>query len=140
MTTQTPNSNTASAATGTPVTPRDIARAIILDRQPRLSDGTSYADLVSFILGTFDCDSIGFDEVFDYGCALQSRDLQVIYAFRGLATLQSAYTNTLWTYGWLTDEERDALITHFELMVTHIDWHIGYVRAGIPTPPLNIIN
>lgn len=140
MTTQTPNSTTAGATTGKAVTPKDIARAIILDRTPRHDDQMSYAERVAYVLATFDCDTIDFEEVFDYGIAVNSFDLQIICAFRQLAILQSAYANTLWVYNWLTDDERTAITSYLGLMIQHIDWHFIHVQEGVETPPLHIIN
>lgn len=122
-----------------PITPKDIQRSIILSREPH-SDGMAHCERVAYILSAFRCQTIDLDEEFDYGVALGCRDDVTVCAFRELVILQSCYYESLWVYQWIDDEEREARRLHFALMLTHLDHHLAHLVAGLPTPPLYIIN
>jgi hypothetical protein len=125
-----------NAATLTVATPADITRTILFDDIVR-PDGYTNRQRAAFVLATFGCETLDFDDVFDFESAYALDDANLVAAHLNLAILQAFYVELLYYYQYLSDGEWEELRTYFVETTQRLGGHLQLLLAGIP--PQNVV-
>lgn len=114
-----------------------ITEELTFDKRPTGPDGCSNVDRIAFISQVFQTNVIDLSLAYDFTAITQYDDPMEIEAAKHLALLKLDYFNRMYDNFLLTFEQHAEYVAPLILAVQRINWHLQFVRAGLPTPPFS---
>jgi hypothetical protein len=113
----------------------EITEALAHDHRPMGPDGCSNIDRIRFIIETMGLEVIDLTVDYDFTSITDEDSPIIVAAVKHLALLKLDYLNRLYDHCHLPKDNYDMMSAQLILAIQRIDHHLGFLEAGLPTPP-----